>query len=155
MTETDIEVLRNNPLHGLKLDTMLNQLVDHYGWEVLAQAVNINCFKTNPSIPSSIRFLKKTIWAREKLEGFYLYKFKRLPKADDENYELPPRDRVIPLEQQPRTPAVITLEIAPEPSADEAPVERDTPTEQNTPVEQDGPVNDKRAEMIKRVWGKS
>lgn len=148
MTETDIEVLRNNPLHGLKLDTMLNQLVDHYGWEVLAQAVNINCFKTNPSIPSSIRFLKKTIWAREKLEGFYLYKFKRLPKPDDENYELPPRDRVIPLEQQPRTPAVITLEVAPEPSADGVHEDHDA-------AAQNGPVNDKRAEMIKRVWGKS
>ena len=109
-----LEVQKNNPLHGLKLEILLTELVDHYGWETLAGALNLNCFKSNPSIPSSLKFLRKTEWAREKVEGFYLYKFKRLPKPDDEQYELPPRDRTIPLSQKPRSPADIST-IKPEP----------------------------------------
>ncbi len=102
-----IEEQKNNPLHGVKLEALLTDLVDHYGWEVLADEININCFKSNPSIKSSLKFLRKTAWAREKVEGFYLYKFKRLPKPDDRNYELPPRDRIVPMSQQPRSPAVL------------------------------------------------
>lgn len=102
-----IEEQKNNPLHGVKLEALLTDLVDHYGWEVLADEININCFKSNPSIKSSLKFLRKTAWAREKVEGFYLYKFKRLPKPDDRNYELPPRDRIVPMSQQPRSPAKI------------------------------------------------
>lgn len=102
-----IEVQKNNPLHGVKLEVLLTELVDHYSWEDLADAMNLNCFKSNPSIKSSLKFLRKTPWAREKVEGFYLYKFKRLPRADDEQYELPPRDRTIPLDQQPGSPAEI------------------------------------------------
>lgn len=104
-----IEVQKNNPLHGLKLEVLLTELVEHYGWEVLADSLRFNCFTSNPSIKSSLKFLRKTPWAREKLEGFYLYKYKRLPKPDDVQYELPPRDRTVPLEQKPRTPAVITV----------------------------------------------
>lgn len=94
---TDIEVQQNNPLHGIKLEVLLTELVDHYGWEDLAEAMNLNCFKSNPSVKSSLKFLRKTPWAREKVEGFYLYKFKRLPRPDDANFALPPRDRTIPL----------------------------------------------------------
>ena len=104
-----IEEQRNNPLHGIKLEFLLTELVDHYGWEVLADVMNFNCFKSNPGIKSSLKFLRKTPWAREKLEGFYLYKFKRLPKPSDEQYELPPRDRIIPLDQKPRSSAEITI----------------------------------------------
>lgn len=103
-----IEVQKNNPLHGIKLEVLLTELVEHYGWEILASEINVNCFKSNPSIKSSLKFLRRTEWAREKVEGFYLYKFKRLPKPDDANYELPPRDRIVPLDQKPRTPAVLT-----------------------------------------------
>mgnify|MGYP002700219944 FL=1 len=102
-----IEEQKNNPLHGVKLEALLTDLVDHYGWDVLASEININCFKSNPSIKSSLKFLRRTEWAREKVEGFYLYKFKRLPKPDDVQYELPPRDRIVPLDQKPRTPAVL------------------------------------------------
>ncbi len=102
-----IEEQKNNPLHGVKLEALLTDLVDHYGWEVLASEININCFKSNPSIKSSLKFLRRTDWAREKVEGFYLYKFKRLPKPDDVQYELPPRDRIVPLDQKPRSPAVL------------------------------------------------
>ncbi len=62
----------NNPLHGLKLATILEQLVEHYGWEQLAIRININCFKKDPSIKSSLKFLRKTQWARDKGEQLYL-----------------------------------------------------------------------------------
>jgi uncharacterized protein (DUF2132 family) len=99
----------NNPLHGLKLEVLLNELVDHYGWEILADAINVNCFKQNPSIKASLKFLRKTQWAQEKVEGFYLYQFKNLPRADDEQFELPPRERIIPADQKPGEPAEVTL----------------------------------------------
>ncbi|MFQ3193551.1 MAG: hypothetical protein ACI9N3_000363 [Colwellia sp.] len=106
----------NNPLHGLKLDTLLNEVFDHYGWEILAEYTNINCFKNKPSLESSLKFLRKTEWAREKMERFYLYQFKNLPKADDEQYEIPPRLRVIPARQKPKEPAVLILGQAPIPT---------------------------------------
>lgn len=62
----------NNPLHGITLETILKHLVDNYGWEGLAYHININCFKSNPSIKSSLTFLRKTPWAREKVEQLYL-----------------------------------------------------------------------------------
>jgi uncharacterized protein (DUF2132 family) len=62
----------NNPLHGLKLATILESLVEHYGWEQLAEKININCFKKDPSINSSLKFLRKTQWARDKVEQLYL-----------------------------------------------------------------------------------
>ena len=62
----------NNPLHGMKLITILELLVDQYGWEKLAMKVNINCFKNDPSIKSSLKFLRKTQWARDKVEQLYL-----------------------------------------------------------------------------------
>ena len=63
----------NNPLHGIKLANILDELVAHYGWEKLSSIININCFKSNPSINSSLKFLRKTPWAREKVENLYLY----------------------------------------------------------------------------------
>ena len=62
----------NNPLHGVKLVTILEVLVEHYGWEGLSMKININCFKDNPSINSSLKFLRKTQWARDKVEWLYL-----------------------------------------------------------------------------------
>ncbi len=62
----------NNPLHGIKLADMLEDLVGYYGWEQLAFHININCFKSNPSIKSSLKFLRKTPWARAKVESLYL-----------------------------------------------------------------------------------
>ena len=62
----------NNPLHGITLEQLLTQLVDHYGWEYLGQRININCFKSNPSIKSSLKFLRKTPWARDKVEHLYI-----------------------------------------------------------------------------------
>jgi len=62
----------NNPMHGVKLITILEVLVEHYGWEGLAKKININCFKSDPSIKSSLTFLRKTPWARDKVEQLYL-----------------------------------------------------------------------------------
>ena len=62
----------NNPLHGITLQTILTQLVDHYGWSGLSERINVNCFKNDPSIKSSLKFLRKTPWAREKVEQLYL-----------------------------------------------------------------------------------
>jgi uncharacterized protein (DUF2132 family) len=66
----------NNPLHGLTLEVVVTQLVDHYGWEELASKINLNCFKSNPSVKSSLNFLRKTPWAREQVESLYIATFK-------------------------------------------------------------------------------
>ncbi len=62
-----------NPLHGLTLEAILTALVECYGWESLGQQINIRCFTSDPSIASSLKFLRKTPWAREKVEGLYLF----------------------------------------------------------------------------------
>lgn len=67
----------NNPLHGIKLADILEYLVDFYGWEVLGERIRIKCFNVNPSIKSSLVFLRKTPWAREKVEVLYLKTLKR------------------------------------------------------------------------------
>lgn len=61
-----------DPLHGITLEKILNELVDHYGWQELGYEININCFNIDPSISSSLKFLRRTDWARKKVEQFYL-----------------------------------------------------------------------------------
>lgn len=68
---------KNNPLHGITLKTMLEELVATYGWEELGERIRINSFVVNPSINSSLKFLRKTPWAREKVEKLYLYIHKK------------------------------------------------------------------------------
>lgn len=63
----------NNPLHGITLEAMLTRLVDHYGWEGLGRRIRIRSFTIDPSIKSSLVFLRRTPWAREKLERLYLH----------------------------------------------------------------------------------
>jgi len=62
----------NNPLHGITLEKVVTDLVDYYGWKALAKEIDINCFKSNPSIVSSLKFLRKTPWARKKVEKLYV-----------------------------------------------------------------------------------
>jgi uncharacterized protein (DUF2132 family) len=62
----------NNPLHGITLEKLLTQLVDHYGWDELGREIDIRCFNWEPSIKSSLKFLRKTPWARDKVEALYL-----------------------------------------------------------------------------------
>jgi uncharacterized protein (DUF2132 family) len=63
----------NNPLHGKTLEAIVTELVDFYGWEELGERIPIRCFNLDPSVSSSLRFLRKTPWAREKVEGLYLF----------------------------------------------------------------------------------
>ena len=62
----------NNPLHGVTLEAILNHLVEKYGWEEMGYRINIRCFQFDPSIKSSLAFLRKTPWAREKVERMYI-----------------------------------------------------------------------------------
>lgn len=62
----------NNPLHGVTLKSILEDLLQKYGWEGLAERIDINCFKSNPSLNSSLKFLRKTDWARAKVETLWL-----------------------------------------------------------------------------------
>lgn len=103
------DIQKNNPLHGLKLEALLTDLVKHYGWPILAEYTRINCFQQNPSMASSVKFLRKNLWAQEKLEAFYLYKFKSLPRPSDSEYDLPPRQRTIPSHLEDRPPVELKL----------------------------------------------
>ena len=103
---------QNNPLHGVSLKQLVTEVAQHYGFKILYAYLNINCFANNPSVESAVKFLKKTDWAREKVEAFYLYQFKGLPRASAEQFELPPRDRVVPPDQKPGRPAELSLEDA-------------------------------------------
>ncbi len=67
-----MEEQKNNPLHGKKLKDILTELVDYYGWEHMGYKVDINCFNHEPSINSSLKFLRKHEWAREEVEEIYL-----------------------------------------------------------------------------------
>ena len=71
---------KNNPLHGIKLKQILEALEEAYGWELLGQFVNIRCFNYDPSINSCLKFLRKTPWAREKVEDLYLLMLKKREK---------------------------------------------------------------------------
>lgn len=71
----------NNPLHGVKLADILEDLVETYGWEELGETIRIRCFTHNPSIKSSLTFLRKTPWARTQVEGLYLKMLRRRKKA--------------------------------------------------------------------------
>lgn len=62
-----------NPLHGVTLEAMVTALAEHYGWDELGHRVPIRCFNLDPSVGSSLKFLRKTPWAREKVEGLYLF----------------------------------------------------------------------------------
>jgi uncharacterized protein (DUF2132 family) len=75
-----MEKQKNNPLHGITLASILEHLVNYYGWEDLGTRINIKCFNENPSIKSSLTFLRKTDWAREKVEGLYLKSLRDIAK---------------------------------------------------------------------------
>ena len=75
-----MEKQKNNPLHGITLASIVEHLVNYYGWEDLGTRINIKCFNENPSIKSSLTFLRKTDWAREKVEGLYLKSLRDIAK---------------------------------------------------------------------------
>jgi len=73
----------NNPLHGVTLESVVVKLVDHYGWEELGLKISINCFKNDPSVKSSLKFLRRTPWAREQVENLYLSTFSLRGKSEN------------------------------------------------------------------------
>jgi uncharacterized protein (DUF2132 family) len=73
----------NNPLHGITLEMMLTRLHAYYGWDELGDMIRINCFNSNPSIKSSLTFLRRTPWARQKVEDLYLYRIDELTPPSD------------------------------------------------------------------------
>ncbi len=72
MTTPQMTTQKNNPLHGITLEQIIVKLSEHYGWEELGQRINIRCFQADPSVKSSLKFLRKTPWAREKVEQLYI-----------------------------------------------------------------------------------
>jgi hypothetical protein len=70
---TDTSPQARNPLHGMTLEKIVTELVDHYGWEGLGEHIAIRCFTHDPSVGSSLKFLRKTPWARDKVESLYLF----------------------------------------------------------------------------------
>ena len=115
-----VEEKQNNPLHGLSAEAMVTELVEFYGWEILYAALGLNCFRMNPSIPSAEKFLRKTDWARHKVENFYLYRFKQMPKARGEEFDLDPRDRGFADGVVPKEPMPLTVELIEEMKAEAA-----------------------------------
>ena len=73
MTAPDDERQARNPLHGLTLERIVTDLAAHYGWAGLGERIALRCFTSDPSVVSSLKFLRKTPWAREKVEGLYLF----------------------------------------------------------------------------------
>jgi uncharacterized protein (DUF2132 family) len=84
-----------NPLEGITLEMMLNQMVDHYGWDQLASEIRINCFARDPSVKSSLKFLRRTPWARNKVEALYLMylREKEMTPAEVKSDDLNPGDQ--------------------------------------------------------------
>ncbi len=71
-----------NPLHGLTLEVIVNALAEHYGWDGLGQRIPVRCFTHDPSTASSLKFLRKTPWAREKVEGLYLFMLREVRRTE-------------------------------------------------------------------------
>ena len=79
-----------NPLHGITLEVIVTALVDHYGWQELGQRISIRCFTHDPSVASSLKFLRRVPWARAKVEGLYLFMLRELNRASPPIHNFPP-----------------------------------------------------------------
>ena len=79
-----------NPLHGVKLETMITALAAHYGWDDLGERINIRCFTSEPSVASSLKFLRKTPWARDKVESLYLFMLREIRRTSPPVHNFPP-----------------------------------------------------------------
>lgn len=79
-----------NPLHGVTLEAIVTALAAHYGWEGLGQRIAIRCFQSEPSVASSLKFLRKTPWAREKVESLYLFMLRDIKRSSPLVHNFPP-----------------------------------------------------------------
>ena len=100
----------NNPLHGITLEQVVTRLEKRYGWEYLARNININCFKSNPSVKSSLKFLRRTPWARDKVEALYVAAFANSP------LEVP----VATAKAAPVTPSIVGADTAADVASNES-----------------------------------
>lgn len=130
----------NNPLHGIKLETIITDLVERYGWEELGERIKIRCFTHDPSIKSSLRFLRKTDWAREKVEYLYLKANKLpLPLKSDASASSPHRTKATPTKS-------VASNKAPSPSTQRNTALSKEPTKGTESTATDGNVNS-------HIWG--
>jgi uncharacterized protein (DUF2132 family) len=79
---TDAPAQPKNPLHGMTLEKIVTALADYYGWDGLGDRINIRCFTHDPSVGSSLKFLRKTPWARDKVESLYLFMLRDMRRAE-------------------------------------------------------------------------
>ena len=79
-----VKTQRNNPLHGLTLEMILTSLVSHFGWRNLAERIPVRCFSSDPSMSSSLKFLRKTPWARDKVESLYTFMLRDIARNKSE-----------------------------------------------------------------------
>ena len=79
---TDGPAQPKNPLHGMTLEKIVTELADYYGWEGLGERIHIRCFTHDPSVGSSLKFLRKTPWARDKVESLYLFMLRDMRRAE-------------------------------------------------------------------------
>ena len=79
-----------NPLHGVTLEVIVTALSTHYGWAELGQRIPIRCFQSEPSVLSSLKFLRKTPWARDKVEGLYLFMLREIKRSSPSVHNFPP-----------------------------------------------------------------
>lgn len=79
-----------NPLHGVTLEAIVTALANHYGWDDLGQRIHIRCFTSEPSVASSLKFLRKTPWAREKVESLYLFMLREDKRSRPSIHNFPP-----------------------------------------------------------------
>ena len=86
----DTDQQAGNPLHGVTLEAIVIALVGHYGWEELGQRIAIRCFQSEPSVASSLKFLRKTPWARDKVESLYLFMLREIRRNGPTVHNFPP-----------------------------------------------------------------
>ena len=84
------DLQQGNPLHGVTLEAIVTALSDHYGWDELGQRIAIRCFQSEPSVASSLKFLRRTPWARDKVEGLYLFMLRDIKRASPAVHNFPP-----------------------------------------------------------------
>ena len=80
----------SDPLHGVTLEAIVTSLSVHYGWDELGQRIPVRCFQSEPSVASSLKFLRKTPWAREKVEGLYLFMLRDIKRSSPTVHNFPP-----------------------------------------------------------------
>ena len=92
MTDTTqpSETQLGNPLHGVTLEAIVTALFENYGWDDLGQRIPIRCFQSEPSVASSLKFLRKTPWARDKVEGLYLFMLRDIKRSSPTVHNFPP-----------------------------------------------------------------